>query len=69
MLDLGFHRLKDLGRPERIWQLVHPACAGEFAPLRSLDAFRHNLPTRLTPLIGRVDEVAQIAELIVTTAW
>jgi Adenylate cyclase, family 3 (some proteins contain HAMP domain) len=34
--DLGAHRLKDLGRPERIWQLVHPELPHEFAPLRSL---------------------------------
>ena len=24
LLDLGTHRLKDLGRPEHVWQLVHP---------------------------------------------
>ena len=23
LLDLGLHRLKDLGRPERVWQLLH----------------------------------------------
>ena len=62
--DLGLHRLKDLGSPERIWQLVHPDLPVDFAPLRSLDAFRHNLPTQLTPLIGRVGEVAEIAGLI-----
>ena len=34
--DLGLHRLKDLGRAERIWQLVHPELPHEFPPLRSL---------------------------------
>ena len=24
LADLGTHRLKDLGRPERVWQVVHP---------------------------------------------
>ena len=24
LTDLGTHRLKDLGRPERVWQVVHP---------------------------------------------
>ena len=64
LVDLGVHRLKDLGTRERIWQLVHPGLVREFAPLRSLDAFRHNLPAQLTPLIGRVPEAAEIAELI-----
>ncbi len=59
--DLGQHRLKDLGRPERIWQLVHPLLRSDFAPLRSLDSFRHNLPTQLTPLVGRQAEVAEVS--------
>ena len=35
--DLGAHRLKDLGRPETIFQLVAEGLATEFGPLRSLD--------------------------------
>ena len=49
----GLHRLQDLGRPEHIWQVVHPDLPSTFPPLRSLDVFRHNLPVQLTPLIGR----------------
>jgi serine/threonine protein kinase/class 3 adenylate cyclase len=33
--DLGAHRLKDLPRPEHVWQLRHPALPGEFPPLRA----------------------------------
>ena len=51
--DLGVHRLRDLGRPEHVWQLVHPDLPAEFGALRSLDAYRHNLPVQLTPLVGR----------------
>ena len=36
--NLGPQRLKDLGRPERVWQLCHPDVEVEFPPLRSLDA-------------------------------
>ncbi len=36
--DLGEHRLKDLERPERIFQVLHPQLKGDFPPLRSLDA-------------------------------
>ena len=31
--DLGTHRLKDLGRPERLFQLVHPDLDDGFPPL------------------------------------
>ena len=36
LLDLGEHRLKDLGRPEHICQLVHPDLASTFPPLAAL---------------------------------
>ena len=61
LLDLGLHRLKDLERPEHIWQVVHPDLPSTFPPLRSLDVFRHNLPVQLTPLIGRTSEIADVA--------
>ena len=36
LLDLGEHRLKDLGRPEHLFQLVHPDLASSFPPLAAL---------------------------------
>ena len=60
---LGLYRLKDLGTPERIWQLVHPELPSTFPALRSLDQFRHNLPIQLTPLIGREREIAELCSL------
>src|SRR5215210_5473637 len=36
---LGEHRLKDLFRPERVFQLVSPDMPSEFPPLRTLDAY------------------------------
>ena len=35
--DLGLHRLKDLGRPEHIFQLEAGGLTAAFPPLRSLD--------------------------------
>ena len=64
LLDLGVHRLTDLGPREHLWQLSHADLRSEFPPLRSLDAFRHNLPSHLTPLIGRGRDVTELAELI-----
>ena len=63
--DLGVHRLRDLGRPERVWQLVHPDLTDGFAPLRTLDEFRHNLPSPPTPLVGRVAEMVELRRLAV----
>lgn len=62
--DLGLHRLKDLGRPERVWQVVHPDLPSNHPPLRSLDAHRHNLPVQLTPLVGREDDVVALRGLV-----
>src|SRR5262249_40360200 len=37
LLELGEHRLRDLSRPERVFQLRAPGLASEFPALRSLD--------------------------------
>jgi predicted ATPase len=60
--DLGEHRLKDLFRPERVYQLLAPELPSEFPPLRTLDSYRNNLPLQPTPLIGRENEVADICQ-------
>src|SRR5262249_52972194 len=39
LADLGVVRLKDLGRPERVWQLVHPELQQDFPALRGLDTY------------------------------
>jgi predicted ATPase/class 3 adenylate cyclase len=58
LVDLGEHRLADLTRPERVFQVVHPELESTFPSLRSLGAHRHNLPIALTSFVGRADEVA-----------
>jgi len=62
--DLGEHRLKDLQRAERIFQLVAPGLAGEFPPLRTLGEHPNNLPVQPTPFIGREREVAAARRLL-----
>jgi hypothetical protein len=62
--DLGDHRLKDLFRPERVFQLKASGLPSEFPPLRTLDAHRNNLPIQPTPLIGREKEVAEVCKLL-----
>jgi hypothetical protein len=62
--DLGLHRLKDLGRAERIWQLVHPDLGHEFPPLRSLGAMPTNLPAQVSSFVGRDAEIAALREAV-----
>ncbi len=64
LVDLGRHRLKDLQQPEQVWQVTADGLENEFAPLASLDTFRHNLPTQMTPLVGRERELHELAEML-----
>ena len=62
--DLGEHRLKDLVRPERIFQVVAPGLQKEFPPLKTLNAYRHNLPVQLTSFVGREKELGDTCRLL-----
>ncbi|HNC91307.1 MAG TPA: adenylate/guanylate cyclase domain-containing protein, partial [Anaerolineales bacterium] len=65
--DLSEHRLKDLTRPERIFQIVHPELPSEFPPIKTLDAFPNNLPAQLTSFIGREKEINEIINALNTS--
>ncbi len=60
--DLGGHLLKDLVRPEHVFQLTHPNLPAEFPPLKSIDSHPNNLPVQLTSFIGRRRELAEAEE-------
>jgi predicted ATPase len=62
--DLGAHRLKDLARPEQVYQLVAPDLPETFPTLRSLDELPNNLPPQLTSFVGREHEMTEIKALI-----
>jgi predicted ATPase/class 3 adenylate cyclase len=62
--DMGEHLLKDLSRPERIWDLVISGVASEFPPLRTLNAVPNNLPVQLTSFLGRQHEIAEGRQLL-----
>ena len=64
LVDLGEHRLADLSRPERVYQVTHPDLIAEFPPLQSLDTRHHNLPVALTSFVGREEELAQVLALL-----
>ncbi len=60
--DLGEHRLKDLIRPERVFQLVAPDLPSDFPPLKTLGNRPNNLPLQPTPFIGREQELAAVRQ-------
>ncbi len=62
--DLGSVRLRDLARPEHVYQLLHPGLRQDFPALRSLEATPNNLPIQLTSFIGRERELAEIKNLL-----
>ena len=64
LMDLGAHRLKDLGRPEELFQLLHPALPRDFPPLATSDRRSHNLPVLASTFIGRDTELHQIRALL-----
>ena len=58
--DLGERRLKDLFRPERVFEISAPDHPSEFPPLRTLESHSNNLPLQPTPLVGREREVLEV---------
>ncbi len=64
--SLGAHRLKDLGRPEVLFQLDAQGRTTTFPPLRSLSNpdLANNLPASLSPFIGRVAELNEVRALV-----
>ena len=63
-VDLGAHRLKDFGEPQRLYQLAGPDLPREFPPLRTPEERRTNLPARLPPLFGRESELDAIRAMV-----
>ena len=64
LVDLGSHRLRDLDRPEQVFQVAAPDLPRDFPPLRSLSTGRTNLPVQLTSFIGRERELADVQALV-----
>jgi predicted ATPase/class 3 adenylate cyclase len=60
VVDLGTHRLRDLARAERVYELRSTALNTPFPALRSLNAVPNNLPVQLTSFVGREVELADL---------
>lgn len=64
LVDLGQHRLKDLSRPEHLWQIAIDGLPASYPAPRTLDATPNNLPLQLTSFLGRRREVAEAVALL-----
>jgi predicted ATPase len=72
LTELGKYQLKDLLRPEHIYQLNMSPLPGDghsdeirdFPPLRVLSSRHTNLPSQPTPFIGRQQEIRGVSELL-----
>jgi predicted ATPase/class 3 adenylate cyclase len=62
-VDLGEHRLRNLARAERVFQLSGPGLPDVEPPIW-LDVVPGNLPLQVTSFIGRGDAVAEIADAV-----
>lgn len=58
--DVGSHRLKDLVRPQRLFQVEADGLRADFPALRTLDSVPNNLPRAITSFVGRERETAEI---------
>jgi predicted ATPase/class 3 adenylate cyclase len=62
--DMGERRLKDLIRPDRVYQMVAPGLPADFPPVNTLDVRAHNLPIQSTSFVGRDREMQEVKTLL-----
>jgi predicted ATPase/class 3 adenylate cyclase len=64
LIDLGEHRLPDVTRPERVFQLVSPGLDEAFPLLRTAVDTPTNLPEPRTSFVGRRRELEHVEALL-----
>jgi len=64
LLDLGWHRLKGIPEPERLFQLAAPGLERDFGPLRTGQGPDEHLPERTATFVGRERELAELGRLL-----
>jgi predicted ATPase/class 3 adenylate cyclase len=62
--DLGAVRLRDMARPEQVFQIVHARLRADFPALRSLAETPNNLPHPVTSFIGRERARLEVGALL-----
>ncbi|HEY5952990.1 MAG TPA: hypothetical protein VIT18_01420, partial [Terrimicrobiaceae bacterium] len=61
---LGSHRLRNLDRPEHLYQVVTEGLAETFPPPRSMEALPNNLPVQTTSFVGREKQLEEVKHLL-----
>ena len=61
---LGWLPLKDIARPERVYQPAGEGLRSDFKPLRALETPPNNLPWQATSFVGRHDDLAHLEALL-----
>jgi predicted ATPase/class 3 adenylate cyclase len=64
VLDLGFHRLKDLPSELRIYQVTADGLEREFPPVRGIDVVRNNVPIPPSSFIGRRAVLTRLHQML-----
>ncbi|MFN8474027.1 MAG: tetratricopeptide repeat protein [Anaerolineae bacterium] len=62
--DMGEHHLKDLARPEHVFQIVAAGLPADFPQLKTLDTLPNNLPPQRDALIGREKELETLRQMV-----
>jgi predicted ATPase/class 3 adenylate cyclase len=62
--DLGEHKLRDLDRPERLFQLLIGGLQRDFPAIRSQSAVTGNLPLEATSFVGRSRELVELTAIL-----
>jgi predicted ATPase/class 3 adenylate cyclase len=67
VLDLGEHRLRDLDRPEHLWQLVIGGLRADYPPVHAVSTRFDVLPREATAFVGRERELGRGRQLLDST--
>ncbi len=65
---LGSHRLRNLDRPENLYQVIGNNLPDSFPPPKSMEVLPNNLPVQTTSFIGREKEMEEIHSLLGRTS-
>ncbi|MFZ0708825.1 MAG: adenylate/guanylate cyclase domain-containing protein, partial [Terrimicrobiaceae bacterium] len=65
--SLGSHRLRNLDRPEHLYQVVVPDLPDSFPPPRSMEALPNNLPVQTTSFVGREKQLEDVKRSLKNT--
>lgn len=63
LVDLGTHLLRDIPKPEHLFQVTVPGGRTDFPPLKSLGAVSR-LPRPMTTLVGRDGELVELVAVL-----